>query len=194
MYGCNKLYCEHLGRYYARHYGQLGSAAEGARVDFRALRFPGLVSATTLPSGGTSDYASEMIHAAARGQPYACFVREDTRMPFMAMPDAIRALLALEHAPREALRRAAYNVASFSPTAGQIHARVRREFPGARVSFVPDPRRQAIVDSWPADQDDARARHDWGWRPELDEPRAFEDYLFPTVRRRYAEGPAPPTT
>jgi nucleoside-diphosphate-sugar epimerase len=193
IYGCTKLHCEHLGRYFARHYRQLAATGPSG-VDFRAIRFPGLLSASTVPSGGTSDYAPEMIHAAAQGRPYACFVREDTRMPFMAMPDAIRALLALEHAPREALRRAAYNVASFSPTAGQIHARVRREFPGARVSFVPDPRRQAIVDSWPADQDDARARHDWGWRPELDEPRAFEDYLFPTVRRRYAEGPAPPTT
>lgn len=190
MYGCNKLYCEHLGRYFAHHYGQLGEASSGGRVDFRALRFPGLISAFTLPSGGTSDYAPEMIHAAARGQAYACFVRPDTRMPFMAMPDAIRALLALEAAPRECLTRSAYNVASFSPTAGQILARVEREFGEVRVSFEPDVRRQAIVDSWPADQDDARARQDWGWSPEYDEARAFAEYLFPTIRLRYGRAQA----
>ena len=183
MYGCNKLYCEHLGRYYLRHHGQLGPP--GSRVDFRALRFPGLISAVTLPSGGTSDYAPEMIHAAARGEAYACFVREDTRMPFMVMPDAIRALLALEHTPRERLTQVVYNVTSFSPTAGQILTRVRSEFPGACVRFEPDPRRQAIVDTWPADLDDSRARSDWHWAPLFDERRAFEDYLFPTIRRRW---------
>src|SRR5690349_1100114 len=82
MYGCNKLYCEQIGNYYARHYKQLAESA-ARRVDFRAVRFPGLISAVTVPSGGTSDYAPEMIHAAATGQPYAAFVRPDTRIPFM---------------------------------------------------------------------------------------------------------------
>ncbi len=91
IYGCNKLYCEMLGSYYSRYYRQL-AAMPGVHVDFRALRFPGLLSALTLPSGGTSDYGPEMIHAAAQGQPYACFVQSDTRIPFMAMPDAVRAL------------------------------------------------------------------------------------------------------
>jgi len=186
MYGCNKLYCEHLGRYFARHYGQLGEESAQGRVDFRALRFPGLISAFTLPSGGTSDFAPEMIHAAARGQAYRCFVRPDTRMPFMAMPDAIRALLALEAAPRERLTRSSYNVASFSPTAGELRARVAREFGEVDVTFEPDLRRQAIVDSWPADQDDACARRDWDWAPEYDEARAFDAYLLPTIRSRYA--------
>ena len=102
MYGCNKLYCEQLGRYYALHYKQLAANTAARRVDFRSVRFPGLISATTMPAGGTSDYASEMIHAAARGERYACFVRPDTRIPFMAMPDAVDALLALAHAPRDA--------------------------------------------------------------------------------------------
>ena len=95
MYGCNKLYAEHLGRYYAKFYKQLSSEQQAGRVDFRCLRFPGLISAVTVPSGGTSDYAPEMIHAAAEGKPYACFVREDTRIPFMAMPDGVDALLQL---------------------------------------------------------------------------------------------------
>src|ERR1044071_5262652 len=99
MYGCNKLYCEHLGRYYARYYKQLAVDTPPGRVDFRCVRFPGLISAVTVPAGGTSDYAPEMIHAAARGEPYACFVRGDTRLPFMTMPDAGGAMLRLVDAP-----------------------------------------------------------------------------------------------
>src|SRR3954468_18290390 len=118
MYGCNKLYCEHLGRYYARYYKQLAADAT-PRVDFRCVRFPGLISAATVPAGGTSDYAPEMIHAAAAGNPYACFVRADTRIPFMAMPDAIEALRRLEAAPRGSLTRKVYNVGSFNPSAGE---------------------------------------------------------------------------
>src|SRR5436305_4487272 len=119
MYGCNKLYCEQLGHYYARYYKQL-SADAIPRVDFRCVRFPGLISAVTLPSGGTSDYAPEMIHAAARGEPYACFVRPDTTIPFMAMPDAVDALLTLASAPRERLTRTEYNVRAFNPSAASI--------------------------------------------------------------------------
>src|SRR6185295_16941446 len=99
MYGCNKLYCEHLGRYYAMHYRQLAAERIPSGVDFRSIRFPGLISAFTVPAGGTSDYAPEMIHAAAQGKPYACFVTEDARLPFMAMPDAIKALVKLAEAP-----------------------------------------------------------------------------------------------
>lgn len=186
MYGCNKLYCEHLGRYFARHYRQLASQGEPSGVDFRAIRFPGLISAFTVPSGGTSDYAPEMLHAASQGRPYACFVREDTRIPFMAMPDAIQALLALLDAPAESLTTLVYNVSAFSPTAGELAGLVRRAFPAERITFVPDARRQAIVDSWPEDVDDARARRDWGFRPAYDLERAFEDYLLPNVRRRDA--------
>jgi nucleoside-diphosphate-sugar epimerase len=185
MYGCNKLYCEQLGRYYARHYRQLAAASGPGSLDFRCIRFPGLISASTLPSGGTSDYAPEMIHAAAQGRPNACFVRPDTRMPFLAMPDAIRALLMLERAPRERLASQVYNVTGFSLTAEQILDRVRGAFTTARVSFEPDPRRQAIVDSWPVDQDDALARREWGWTPEYDAERAFRDYLIPGIRSRY---------
>src|SRR5262249_25288759 len=120
MYGINKLYCERLGRYYEMYYRQLDAHAPTGRLDFPCLRFPGLLSAATVPPGGTSDFAPEMLHAAARGQPYACFVREDTRIPFMAMPDAIAALLSLESAPREKLTRKVYNVGSFNPSAGEV--------------------------------------------------------------------------
>lgn len=186
MYGCNKLYAEHLGRYYGRHYRQLAADEETSHVDFRAIRFPGLISAFTVPSGGTSDYAPQMIHAAVQEQPYACFVREDTRIPFMAMPDAIRALLALVEAPAERLTRPVYNVTAFSPSAGEVAALVRAAVPGARITFEPDRRRQRIVDSWPEEVDDTRARRDWGFRPEYDLRRAFDEYLFPGILRRYA--------
>ena len=186
MYGCNKLYGEHLGRYFARHYRQLAPQAGPSGVDFRALRFPGLISAFTVPSGGTSDYASEMIHAAAQGRPYACFVRADTRIPFMAMPDAIEALLALRRVPAPALTSKVYNVTGFSATAAELADRVQKAFPEARITFAPDPRRQAIVDSWPEDVDDARARRDWSFRPAYDLERTFDEYLVPNVRRRYA--------
>ena len=185
MYGCNKLYCEHLGRYYACHYKQLAADATAGRVDFRCVRFPGLISALTMPSGGTSDYAPEMIHAAARGEPYQCFVRKDTRIPFMAMPDAIEALLRLASVPRERLTRTAYNLTAFSPTAEEICDVVSRAFPRADVTWETDVKRQRIVDSWPAEVDDTAARRDWGFAPRYDFSRAFDEYLIPTIRERY---------
>lgn len=184
MYGCNKLYCEELGRYYARHYKQL-SVDLVPRVDFRAVRFPGLISANTMPSGGTSDYAPEMIHAAAKGEAYACFVRPDTVIPFMAMPDAAVALRKLAAAPRARLTRTAYNVGAFSPTAAEIRDTVRAAFPNAQISYKIDEKRQGIVDSWPADVDDSAARTDWDFSPEYDFERAFREYLIPSIGNYY---------
>ena len=186
MYGCNKLYCEQLGTYYARFYKQLAAEKASGKVDFRCVRFPGLISALTMPSGGTSDYAPEMIHAAARDVPYACFVRPDTRIPFMAMPDGVEALLRFAAAPRERLTRTTYNVAAFNPSAEEICRVVTHAFPGARITWENDTKRQRIVDSWPADVDDTAARRDWGFAPRLDFRSAFSEYLIPTIRRRYA--------
>ncbi len=184
MYGCNKLYCEHLGRYYAKHYKQLlETRARG--VDFRCVRFPGLISAMTVPSGGTSDYAPEMIHAAARGEPYACFVRPDTRIPFMAMPDAIEALLKLSTAEESRLSCSAYNVRAFNPSADEVRASALRAFPDATITYTLDAKRQGIVDSWPEDVDDEAARRDWDFAPAYDFERAFHEYLIPTIRSRY---------
>ena len=132
------------------------------------MRFPGLISAVTVPSGGTSDYAPEMIHAAARGEPYACFVRPDTRIPFMAMPDAIDALLELAAAPRERLTRTAYNLAAFNPTAQEIRDVVVAGVSRARaITWQTDDKRQAIVDSWPEDVDDSRGATRLGLRAAL---------------------------
>jgi nucleoside-diphosphate-sugar epimerase len=186
MYGCNKLYCEHLGRYYAHHYRLLAQDRMPEVLDFRAMRFPGLISADTLPSGGTSDYGPEMLHAAASGKPYACFVRPDTRIPFMTMPDAIEGLLKLAAAEKSALTRNVYNITSFNPSAGEIAAIVKRHFPKAQIAFEPDEQRQQIVDTWPADIDDSAARRDWSFAPQHDLAQAFDAYLVPRIRARYA--------
>ena len=127
-----------------------------------------------------------MIHAAAKGEAYACFVRPDTRIPFMAMPDGVDALLALAAAPQAALTRTAYNLGAFSPSAQQIYAVVHAAFPAADISWKTDLKRQGIVDSWPADVDDSAARRDWGFAPAYDFERAFAEYLIPTIRARHA--------
>lgn len=185
MYGANKLYCEMLGTYYSEHYRQLDADAVQGRVDFRGLRFPGLISAATVPTGGTSDYGPEMLHMAAQGKPYACFVRDDARIPFMAMPDGVDALLRLATAPAEKLTRRVYNISAFAPSAGEILQLTTRSFPKADVTFKPDVKRQGIIDGWPEDVNDDAARKDWGWKPAFGMERAFSEYLIPAITRRY---------
>jgi len=182
MYGCNKLYCELVGTYLSLRKPQ----PEKHPIDFRAIRFPGLISAVTLPTGGTTDFAPEMIHAAAQHKPYACFVREDSRLPFMTMPDAVEALIQLAETDAEKLSRRAFNIKGFSCSAGEIRDRVLAHYPDAEISFDPLPQKQAIVDSWPADIDDSRARRDWGFAPRHGLDEALADYLMPALRTRYA--------
>jgi threonine 3-dehydrogenase len=185
MYGCNKLYCEHLGKYYSAFYKQLAVNRFPHPVDFRAIRYPGLISATTVPTGGTSDYGPEMFHYAAKGLIYKTFVREDTYLPFMVMPDAIKAILMLEAAPAESLTKFVYNVNSFSLSAREIYKIVINAFPDAQVTFEPHSSRQNIVDSWPADVDDNAARKDWNWKPDYNLDLAFNSYLIPSIKHRY---------
>ena len=184
MYGANKLYCELLGVYFNKYYRQLAEH-QPVMLDFRAIRFPGLISAFTLPSGGTSDYGPEMLHAAAQEKEYDCFVREDVRIPFMAMPDAVKSLLKLSLAPAERLSQRIYNVTSFSLSAKEFKDQVIRYFPKAEIKFSPDFKRQAIVDSWCSDMDDSPACRDWDWKPDYDLDRAFGEYLVPNIKRRY---------
>lgn len=186
MYGCNKLYCEHLGRYYSEYYQQL-SAAQSVGIDFRCVRFPGLISAYTMPTGGTSDFVPEMLHAAAQGVSYDCFVSEDVQIPFMVMPDAIKALLMLADAPRNELDHYVYNVTSFSLSAGDVLKRIKTYFDDVQIEFEPDELRQGIVDTWPRDVDDAAARKEWHWQPDYNERAAFDEYLIPTIRAHYQE-------
>lgn len=186
MYGCNKLYCELLGRYYNSYYRQLAAdCGTTESVDFRAIRFPGLISAETTPTGGTSDYGPEMLHAAAQGEEYSCFVRPDTTIPFMVMPDAIKALVMLEAAPKNRLSKFVYNVTSFSLSAQQIFDMVLTAFPNAKIHFAVDDCRQKIVDTWPEFIDDSAARRDWDWEPSYDCKRSFFEYLIPSIKKRY---------
>lgn len=187
MYGCNKVTGENLGNYYAHHYRKLASDRMEFPVDFRSIRFPGIISADTVPSGGTSDYGPEMLHAAARGDAYACFVRKDARIPFMTMPEAIHAIRQMMAAPKSQLSRTVYNVQSFNPSAAEFLDEVRTHFEHAETTFEPDLARQSIIDSWPASCCDAAARKDWGWSPTYDLSTAFSEYLVPRIRARYAE-------
>jgi nucleoside-diphosphate-sugar epimerase len=185
MYGCNKVTGENLGRYYAHHYRKLASDRMDNPVDFRSLRFPGIISADTVPSGGTSDFGPEMLHAAAKGESYACFVRPDARIPFMTMPEAINAIQGVMSAPSEHLTQVVYNVQSFSPSAEEFLAHVRAYFDEVSVNFEPDLARQSIIDSWPESVDDSRARRDWNWNPTHTIDTAFSDYLVPKIKERY---------
>lgn len=184
MYGCNKLAAEHLGRYFNDHHGQFESETPGS-LDFRSIRFPGIISAETLPTGGTTDYGPEMLHAAAQGHAYTCFVRADSQLPFMTMPEAIRAILELTDTPRASLTRGAYNVRSFAPTAAELAEAIRVRYSGLEVTFDPTPGRQLIVDGWPADVDDAAARTDWGWAPTHTLESALDKYLIPGLKAHY---------
>jgi nucleoside-diphosphate-sugar epimerase len=184
MYGINKLYCENLGSYFSDYYQQLADNPK-RNIDFRCVRFPGLISAETIPSGGTSDYASEMIHFAAQNKAYQCFVREDSIIPFMAMPDAIKSLIELTNAPREKLTQNVYNIRGFSVSAKEIEEMVRKSFPNCQISYKVNEVRQKIIDSWPEDVDDTPAQKDWDWKPDYDFKKAFEDYLIPSIKRHY---------
>jgi threonine 3-dehydrogenase len=157
MYGLTKVAGELLGEYYAVKWG----------LDFRGVRFPGLISAVE-PGGGTSDYVNYMYFDGVRKGGYAAFCRADTVIPLMYMPDALRAVADLAEAPRERLTHRMYNIAAMSPTAQEIAACVAKRLPGAKFTFEPDPARQAILDSWPRRLDDAQARKDWGWKPRYD--------------------------
>ncbi|MCP5067975.1 MAG: NAD-dependent epimerase/dehydratase family protein [bacterium] len=170
MYGVTKVAGELLGTYYHQRYG----------LDFRAVRFPGLISAA-LPGGGTSDYALFMYYDGVRVGRYEAFCRPDTRIPLMYMPDGIRALAELAAAPREHLKRCVYNIAAFSPTADEIATSVRVALPNVDITFAPDPVRQAILDSWPRALDDSCARRDWNWSPRFDLSGMTDD-LVPRVR------------
>jgi len=170
MYGLTKVAGELLGEYYERTFG----------IDFRGVRFPGLINAG-IPGGGTSDYALFMYVDGIREGHYASFSTPEARIPFMYMPDAIRAMLELSDAPKASLGRCIYNIAAMSPTAQAFADAVNARLPEVRLTFAPDPKRQAILDSWPEELDDSNARRDWGWAPRYDLD-AMSDDLIPKIR------------
>lgn len=158
MYGITKASGELLCNYYFHRYG----------VDVRSIRYPGIISNKVLPHGGTTDYAVDMFYQAILKGRYTCFVREDTVLPMMYMPDAIRATLMLMDArPRRVTYHMGHNLAGMSFSAGELAKEIKKHIPGFKCEFVPD-FRQKIADSWPQSIDDGLARKDWGWKPKYD--------------------------
>lgn len=159
MYGITKLAGELLSDFYHRRFG----------VDTRGLRYPGLISHSSPPGGGTTDYAVEIFHAAIATGRYTCFLGPDTRMDMMYMPDAVNAALSLMESPGQPLRhRNAYNVTAMQFTPAEIAEEIRNHIPDFEITYEPDPVRQAIADSWPDRLDDSVAREEWGWKPAYD--------------------------
>ncbi|HEX7692655.1 MAG TPA: NAD-dependent epimerase/dehydratase family protein [Sediminibacterium sp.] len=156
VYGISKYAGEFWCNYYHQRYG----------VDVRSLRYPGLISYKSEPGGGTTDYAVEIYHRALEDQKYTCFLGENTYLPMMYMPDAIRATLELMDAPVEKISiRTSYNISGMSFSPKEIGAEIAKHVPGFTMQYQPD-YRQAIADSWPQSIDDSVASKDWGWKPE----------------------------
>jgi len=166
MYGVTKVAGELLGNYYREKWG----------LDFRGVRFPGLINAG-VPGGGTTDYALHMYVDGLRHGRYECYVGPESTVPMMYMPDALRAIVELSEAPREKLGRSIYNIAAVSPTAQEFADAVCARIPGVEITFNVDPARQAILDSWPARVDDSLARSEWNWNHEFDLDRMSDDLL-----------------
>lgn len=177
IYGVTKLAGELLCDYYHNRFG----------VDVRGVRYPGVISYKTLPGGGTTDYAVEMFYAAVKGEPYTCFVREDTVLPMIYMPDCIKAAIQLMEADAERLtRHADYNLASMSFSAGELAEEIRKHIPDFKVVYKPD-YRQKIADTWPRSIDDSAARRDWGWKPSYGLAEMTKD-MIENLRKRLEEG------
>jgi threonine 3-dehydrogenase len=179
MYGVTKVAGELLGEYYQRKFG----------VDFRGVRFPGLINAG-IPGGGTSDYALFMYVEGVRSGSYAAFCEPRAKIPFMYMPDALRAIIELAAAPREKLTRSIYNIAAVTASAEEFADAVRARVPGVDLTFEPVPALQAILDSWPDELDDSAARADWGWQHEYDLDKMSDD-LITQVRAMLEAGTIP---
>jgi len=168
VYGISKLSGELWCEYYFKKFG----------VDVRSIRYPGLISYKALPGGGTTDYAVDIYHQALDKGSYNCFLKEDTALPMMYMPDAIRATLELMEAPSDDVKiRSSYNLAGISFTPEQIAAEIKKHIPEFTISYEPD-FRQAIADSWPQSIDDSRAQQDWGWKPQYDMESMTKDMLM----------------
>jgi len=174
-YGQAKLKCEKIGieKYLIKD------------VDFRCIRFPGIISAISRPTGGTSDYAPEMIHAAFLNEKYNCFVNNKTILPFIAMPDAIDAIIKLMNTSKENIKSRIYNVTSFSPSVSDLEIKIKEFFPNFKLSYDIDKNRQKIVDSWPNFINDTLAREEWGWSSNLNFDNFFINYINPNLKEYY---------
>lgn len=179
VYGISKQAGERWCNYYYQKH----------QVDVRSLRYPGLIGYKTLPGGGTTDYAVDIYHKAIAGEEFECFLQEDTYLPMMYMPDAIKATIDLMHVPRENVKvRSSYNLGGISFSPKEIFESIKKHYPTFQISYQPDFRQQ-IADSWPDSIDDCAARADWGWQHQYTLEEMTEDILahlpefFPEVKK-----------
>jgi nucleoside-diphosphate-sugar epimerase len=177
MYGVTKVAGELLCDYYVKRFN----------VDVRGCRYPGIISYETLPGGGTTDYAVAIFFEAVKNKSYTCFLREDSRLPMMYMPDCLKATFDLMEADFSRLKHHSdFNVTAMSFSAGELAAEIRKHIPEFTTAYVPD-FRQAIADSWPESIDDSAAREEWGWKPDYDLAGMTADMLG-VLQKRFRDG------
>lgn len=172
MYGVTKVFIELLGEYYAKRFD----------VDFRSLRYPGIISSETLPGGGTTDYAVEIFYEALRNKEYTVFLEKDSRLPMMYMPDCIKSTIDLMEADESDLEHRSFNITAMSFTPAELVAEIKKHIPEFKVEYEPD-YRQEIADSWPSSIDDSVAREEWGWEPDYDIAAMTEDMIEKLSKR-----------
>eukprot|EP01061_Rhynchopus_euleeides_P017217 TRINITY_DN28670_c2_g1_i3.p1 TRINITY_DN28670_c2_g1~~TRINITY_DN28670_c2_g1_i3.p1 ORF type:complete len:361 (+),score=150.86 TRINITY_DN28670_c2_g1_i3:46-1083(+) len=166
VYGVTKVFLEQIGEYYQSKYG----------MDFRCLRYPGVISGDTLPGGGTTDYAVLMFYDALKHGHFVCNLDKNEALPMMYMPDCLKATVDLLEAPRESMQRCVYNVSALSFTPLQLEMAIKKHLPNFTVEYKPD-FRQDIASTWPNSLDDSLAREHWGWTPEYDLDAMVVDML-----------------
>jgi len=177
VYGVTKVAGELLCNYYFLRFG----------LDVRSVRYPGIISSETPPGGGTTDYAVEIFYEAIKKKRYTCFVKEDTVLPMMYMPDCIKAAIDLMEADASRIKcRTSYNVTGTSFSAGELAAEIKKSIPEFECKYKPD-FRQKIADSWPMSIDDSVARREWGWNPTYDLAAMTKD-MIAKLTKRFAEG------
>lgn len=167
IYGVSKVHAELMGEYYHHRYG----------LDFRCLRYPGIISADSMPGGGTTDYAVQIFHDAIKSGKFECNLKPDTRLPMMYIDDCLRATLEVMEAPADTLSMRTYNINAMSFTPEELSQELQKQMPELEVTYDVDPVRQAIADSWPMDFDDSNARKDWGWKHDYDLPELVQTML-----------------
>ena len=178
IYGQHKLFCENIGIALDKYGNELN-----LKIDFRCIRFPGIISANTLPTGGTSDYAPEMIHNAFQKEVYTSFANQNSCLPFIVMPDAINSIISIMKCKKNKLKKNVYNITSFSPTVLDFYKILKNKFPEFSVDYKIDKKRQEIINSWPNFIDDTQAKNDWGWKPIFNLETAFKNYIYPQLKK-----------
>jgi len=174
MYGVTKVAGEHLADYYVHKYG----------LDVRGCRFPGIISYETLPGGGTTDYAVAIFYEAVLYKKYTCFLKPETRLPMMYMPDCLKSIISLMQADFSRLKHHSnFNVTAMSFSAAELAAEIKKHLPDFEINYQPD-FRQSIADSWPESIDDSAARKEWDWQPDYDLPKMTGDMLRVLEQRK----------